>query len=103
MLVAEASPVHPAGTPAAPMVPPVSDTQPTSRSPWATLAGLGILSVVAAVVLVAWLTDSRTMPAPPPGGLDVTLQVCVAGVGSVLPAGSVAQTLNVWDATVSPA
>ena len=36
---------------------------------------------------------------PPP---ELTLQVRVAGVASVLPAASVARTLNVWDPTDDP-
>jgi hypothetical protein len=36
---------------------------------------------------------------PPP---EPTLQVCVAAVASVLPAASVAQTLNVWDPIDNP-
>ena len=66
------------------------------------MAGLGTVSVVLAAVFVAWLTDSRTMPLPPPGPLGLTLQVCVAAVASVLPAASVAQTPNAWDPVDKP-
>lgn len=102
MVVTAASRVQPAGTPVAVMLPPFRERQLTRRSPWATLAGWGIESVVLAVVFVAWLTDSRTMPLPPPGSLVLTLQACVAAVASVLPAASVAQTLNVWDPVDNP-
>ena len=100
MVVTAARRVHPAGAPVAVMLPPFRDTQLTRRSPGATLAGLGTVSVVLAAVFVAWLTDSRTMPLP--GSLGLTLQVCVAAVASVLPAASVAQTLNVCDPVGNP-
>jgi hypothetical protein len=56
-------------------------------------AGLGIVSVVAAVVFVRSLTDSRTMPLP---GVPASIvHVRLAGVASVLSASSVALTSNV--------
>jgi hypothetical protein len=101
MLVNAAIRVQPVGTPVVVTVPPFRARQLTSRSPSATLAGLGIVSVVLAVVFTAWLTDSRTMlpPVVPP---VLMLQVCVAADASVLPAASVAQTLKVWDPTDKP-
>lgn len=96
-MVTAASLVHPAGTPVAVMLPPFRARQLTRRSPGATFTGLGTVSVVPAAVFVAWLTDSRTMPLPPPGSLGLTLQVWLAAVASVLPAASVAQTPKVWD------
>jgi len=75
------------------MVPALRATQLTRTSPCATLAGLGIVSVVAAVVFDASVTDSRTMPLP--GVSAVIVQVWLAGVVSLLPAGSVALTSKV--------
>lgn len=100
MVVTAASPVQPAGTPVAVMLPPFREMQLTSTSPWATPAGLAIVSVVLVAVFVAWLTDSRTMLLPPPE--VATLQVCVAAVASVFPAASVPQTLKVWDPIDNP-
>lgn len=101
MVVTTASRVHPVGAPVVAMLPPFRERQLTRRLPWATLAGLGMVSVVLAVVFAAWLTDSRTMLLPPVP-LGPTLQDCTAAVGSVFPAASVPQTLKVWDPIDSP-
>ena len=82
------------------MVPPLRDTQLTRTSPCAVLAGLGIVSVVAAVVFTLWVTDCRTMPLP---GVPASIvQVRLAGEASVLPAASVALTSNVCDPVDNP-
>lgn len=75
--------------------------QLTSTSPAATPAGLGTVKVEAAVLLVAWLTDLRTIVLPP-GSPVVMVQVCVAAVASVLPAGSVAHTEKLWEPAANP-
>ena len=56
--------------------------------------------MVAAVVFEASLTDSRTMPLP--GVSAVIVQVWLAGVASVLPAGSVALASNVCSPVDNP-
>jgi hypothetical protein len=75
------------------MEPPLRDTQLTRTSPCAVLAGLSIVSVVAAVVFTFSVAGPRTMPLP---GVPASIvQVRLAGEASVLPAASVALTWNV--------
>src|SRR4051794_24058229 len=81
------------------MDPPLRDTQLTRTSPAVTPLGLAIRRVVDAVVLTALLAEPRTIP---PGAVASIVHALLAGVGSTLPALSVARTLKVCGPGANP-